>query len=133
MSLHFTGARIAVRSSPTGGENQTVSGKFITKGDANEKKDPMPVDYDELLGKVALSVPFLGRILATVATTSGKAAAACLIGVAVIFLTSLQDGCGWMMSIKLDCKQKGSVCGRAVRRRPGTPSFMIFSFMMFFL
>ena len=46
---------------------------------------PMPVDYDELLGKVALSVPFLGRILATVATTSGKAAAACLIGVAVIF------------------------------------------------
>lgn len=66
-------------------KNQTVSGKFITKGDANEKKDPMPVDYDELLGKVALSVPFLGRILATVATTSGKAAAACLIGVVVIF------------------------------------------------
>lgn len=66
-------------------KNQTVSGRFITKGDVNEEKDPVPVDYDELLGKVALSVPFPGRILAAVATTSGKAAAACLIGVALIF------------------------------------------------
>ena len=65
-------------------KNQVVSGQFITKGDANEKKDPMPVDYEELLGKVELSIPFLGRILAAVATTWGKVATACLIGVAVI-------------------------------------------------
>ena len=42
-------------------KNQTVSGKFITKGDVNEEKDPVPVDYDELLGKVALSVHLWGE------------------------------------------------------------------------
>lgn len=66
-------------------KNQTVSGEFVTKGDANEEKDPMPVDYDELLGRVELSIPFLGRILAAVATMWGKIATACLIGLAVIF------------------------------------------------
>lgn len=60
-------------------ENRTVSGEFITKGDANPREDPEPVDYGRLLGKVVLSIPVLGKISAAAATVYGKAAAACLI------------------------------------------------------
>lgn len=67
-------------------ENHTVSGEFITKGDANEENDPLPVDYDYLLGKVILNVPILGELLAMAATLYGKIAMACMIGAAVIFL-----------------------------------------------
>lgn len=67
-------------------ENYKVSGEFITKGDANEENDPLPVDYERLLGRVSLSIPYLGEILAMVATVYGKMAVACMIGAAVLFL-----------------------------------------------
>lgn len=36
--------------------------KFTTKGDANETKDPMKVNYEEIKGKVAKkSIPYLGN------------------------------------------------------------------------
>lgn len=66
-------------------ENHKVSGEFITKGDANKENDPLPVEYEELLGKVSLSVPFLGGILATLVTVYGKIAVGCMIAAAVIF------------------------------------------------
>ena len=66
-------------------ENHKVSGEFITKGDANEENDPLPVDYDYLLGEVSLSVPYLGEILAMLVTVHGKIAVVCMIGAAVIF------------------------------------------------
>lgn len=65
-------------------KNQVVSGRFITKGDANEKKDVTPVDYDNLIGKVVLSVPVLGSLLAIMTEPAGKIAAACLIAAAII-------------------------------------------------
>ncbi len=65
-------------------KNQVVSGRFITKGDANEKEDPMPVEYDRLVGKVVFSLPKLGRILAIMTEPSGKIAAACLVLAAVL-------------------------------------------------
>lgn len=52
--------------------NQIVSGEIITKGDANEQPDPMPVFYDSVIGKVELSIPVIGRILALVASWTGK-------------------------------------------------------------
>lgn len=67
-------------------ENHTVSGEFITKGDANDAEDPMPVSYDSLLGKVTLSIPYLGRLLAAVAGTGGKIAVGCVIAAAVVMI-----------------------------------------------
>lgn len=60
-------------------KNQIVSGKFITKGDANEAEDAMPIDYDLLVGKVILSVPVLGKMLSILGTPIGKIGAACAI------------------------------------------------------
>lgn len=65
-------------------KNQVVSGRFITKGDANEKEDVTPVDYDNLIGKVVLSVPVLGSLLAIMTEPAGKIAAECLIAAAII-------------------------------------------------
>ena len=65
-------------------ENHTVSGEFITKGDANAQEDPLPVEYEMLLGRVELSIPRLGGVLSMLVTTDGKLMVACMIGAAVI-------------------------------------------------
>lgn len=80
-SDHDTGAIITHRVV----KNQVVSGEFITKGDANEKEDVTPVDYDRLIGKVVFSMPVLGSLLAIVAEPVGKIGTVCLI-VAAVFL-----------------------------------------------
>lgn len=59
--------------------NNSVAGEIVTKGDANAKEDMEPVPYENVLGKVALTVPVLGKILATVATIQGKAAVGSVI------------------------------------------------------
>ncbi|MCI6466731.1 MAG: signal peptidase I [Faecalicatena sp.] len=65
-------------------KNQVVEGQFVTKGDANDQEDPMPTAYSNLLGRVELTIPFMGKLLATVASTAGKIATVSLIGVAVL-------------------------------------------------
>lgn len=52
--------------------NQTVEGKFITKGDANEKEDLNPVNYNQLIGKVWLHLPVLGSLLTHITSRLGK-------------------------------------------------------------
>lgn len=47
------------------------SSSFITKGDANGTEDALPVDADEIVGKVVLSIPFIGSILAILNTKIG--------------------------------------------------------------
>lgn len=54
-------------------ENRTVSGEFITKGDANEENDMEPVPYSAVLGRMAGSVPVLGTVMAVCSGTMGKA------------------------------------------------------------
>lgn len=65
-------------------KNQIVSGKFITKGDANEEEDVMPIDYELLVGKVILSVPALGEMLSILVTPMGKIGAACAVMLGVV-------------------------------------------------
>lgn len=60
-------------------KNRVVSGVFTTKGDANEKADPMPVSYENYIGTVRLSIPHLGKALTCLTSVYGKAAAACVI------------------------------------------------------
>lgn len=43
-------------------ENRVVMGEFITKGDANQTEDMNPVDYNEFIGRVELSIPAVGGI-----------------------------------------------------------------------
>lgn len=60
-------------------KNSVVSGTFTTKGDANSADDPTPVSYDHFIGKVALTVPYLGKVLTIMTSFYGKIGAASMI------------------------------------------------------
>ena len=64
-------------------ENKTLMGQFVTKGDANEKADVNPVSYEEFIGKLTLSIPYLGRLAQFFTSTSGK------IGAGIVILAAL--------------------------------------------
>lgn len=53
-------------------QNQTVEGKLITKGDANDSPDPEPVAYGDLIGRVGLHIPLLGAFFELFTTVVGK-------------------------------------------------------------
>ena len=55
-------------------ENQTENSEIITKGDANASTDLAPIPYQNIIGKVVLHLPVLGRLLALLGTLVGKAA-----------------------------------------------------------
>ena len=53
-------------------ENRTGEESIITKGDANPVEDFSPVAYENVMGKVILSVPYLGKLVSPLATLYGK-------------------------------------------------------------
>lgn len=65
-------------------ENRVIMGEFITKGDANQTNDMNPVFYDELIGRVELTIPKFGVVAQMLSGTVGKIAAGSLIGVAIV-------------------------------------------------
>lgn len=65
-------------------KNNIVSGTFRTKGDANEKEDPLPVPYENYIGTAALTVPYLGMLLVCMTSLYGKIGAAALIVLGVV-------------------------------------------------
>lgn len=82
---------IAFYGMPEGGiithrvvENNVVSGTFITKGDANDGEDPTPIPYDNYIGKVTLTVPYMGKVLTVMTSFHGKIAAACVVGLGAV-------------------------------------------------
>ena len=44
---------------------------FITRGDANNTDDPMPLDGDRLIGKVVFIIPLIGRLFRFLSTVKG--------------------------------------------------------------
>ncbi len=58
-------------------------GNFITKGDANETKDPAPVAREQVIGKCRFMVPFLGYVASYLRTPAGIAV---FIGMIAIYL-----------------------------------------------
>jgi signal peptidase I len=60
-------------------ENHVESSEIITKGDANSNNDLSPVAYINVVGKVAVHVPWLGYLAAPLATGMGKIAVVMLI------------------------------------------------------
>lgn len=75
-------------------ENHVVVGELITKGDANETNDMNPVDYDNFIGTVELSIPGLGLAAQMITSFEGKMAAAGVLGLALILysISTLLDG-----------------------------------------
>lgn len=53
-------------------ENVYGESELITKGDANEKNDIAPIPYQNVIGKVLVHIPVLGRILIPLGTLMGK-------------------------------------------------------------
>lgn len=45
--------------------------QFVTRGDANNMNDPVPVDEDDVLGKVTLFIPLLGYVMSFIRTKQG--------------------------------------------------------------
>lgn len=52
--------------------NHLVEGELVTKGDANEAADPMPVAYGDVVGKAVLTLPALGDVFGALSTLAGK-------------------------------------------------------------
>src|SRR5690554_624427 len=44
---------------------------IITKGDANNANDPMPLDPSKLIGKVTFTIPFIGKVFRFLNTRLG--------------------------------------------------------------
>jgi signal peptidase len=51
--------------------SQTEPPSFITRGDANDADDPLPVPAGNLIGRVDYSVPYLGFLFSFVRTEKG--------------------------------------------------------------
>ena len=52
-------------------ENRAAEREFITRGDANADNDMLPRPYESLIGRVELSVPFLGKVLSVLSGRTG--------------------------------------------------------------
>lgn len=66
-------------------ENRYVEGELVTKGDANQKEDMMPVAYEDLVGKAVYHIPMLGFLMTLIASTTGKIYAAIFAACGVMF------------------------------------------------
>lgn len=54
-------------------EIQNRGESFITKGDANDTDDPMPLEGEKLIGKVVYIIPFIGKVFRFLSTKLGIA------------------------------------------------------------
>ena len=64
--------------------------QFYTKGDANDVMDVQPVPFDNIVGKVAFSVPYIGYMSIYAKTPLGIVAI-CTILIILIILTFLPE------------------------------------------
>ncbi len=65
-------------------ENHYLYNELITKGDANEKEDIKPVRYDEVIGRVTVHFPVIGRFLSVYAMPVSKIYLLCLAACGVM-------------------------------------------------
>ena len=62
--------------------------KFVTRGDANNVDDPIPVSADEVVGKVVYFIPYIGYLLGFIRTKQGLLIFI-IIPVLIIIITQL--------------------------------------------
>ena len=65
-------------------ENQTGNFKLITKGDANTKEDVNPVEYSQIIGKVILTIPYIGNLLMMISSPYVKIVL--IVGIVLLFI-----------------------------------------------
>lgn len=65
-------------------KNNVVSGTIRTKGDANDGEDPLPVPYDNYIGRITFHVPYLGKVLTGLTSLYGKLAAVGVVLLGVV-------------------------------------------------
>ena len=88
-------------------ENNTLMGQFTTKGDANEKADVNPVEYEEFIGRRgSWRYLFWDGRHSSLPCTEGKAAAAGVIG-AALFLQILGSVLGKQKKQREETEQLG--------------------------
>ena len=58
---------------------------LITKGDANEGEDPLPVEAEQVLGTVILSIPFVGYLVTFMKQRTILAILTVMIGQEIFF------------------------------------------------
>ena len=65
--------------------NRIVEGEIVTRGDANDANDMKPVPWDRVIGRVGLTVPYLGTWSAASGSMAGKLWTMCVaLGGAVL-------------------------------------------------
>lgn len=69
-------------------ENRIVMGEFVTKGDANQTEDMNPTPYANFIGRVTLSIPYLGTIAQMFTSITGKLMAVVVIIISLILETA---------------------------------------------
>lgn len=67
-------------------EDQQDAMVFVTKGDANKEEDYRRITEDDILGKVFLSVPYVGYISSFFGTPTGKATLASIVATALMLM-----------------------------------------------
>lgn len=67
-------------------ENNTDERYFITKGDANQNADLIPIAYEQLVGRVVYSIPYFGYLIGKIQSRDGILIVAVVL-VIVILLT----------------------------------------------
>lgn len=85
--------RVTHRVVDVGGENEY----FITRGDANNVEDSLPVEKERVVGKVIYSIPYLGYILKFLSSIQG-----------IVFIVSM--GILWMIFPIILKKQNYQEC-----------------------
>lgn len=66
-------------------ENHVDAQELLTKGDANEGNDMLPISYSNVIGKVEVSIPLLGFLLPLVMNISGKIYLVGILGAGILF------------------------------------------------
>lgn len=57
--------------------NRMVEGEFVTKGDANNAEDILPVPHTNLIGRVKYHFPMVGNLMVIYTSTMGKVYVIC--------------------------------------------------------
>lgn len=79
-------------------------GSYITKGDANNTADSEPVPFDSVIGRVALTIPKIGRFISALRTPFGMCCLV-LIGIFLIECPALAERLRAKKEVKQNVRQ----------------------------
>lgn len=79
------------------GIERTPELRFITKGDANQDKDPAPIPSDQVLGKLLVVIPSLGFLISYIRNPLGLVL---LIGIPAVIILAFELDKLWVRGEK---------------------------------